>query len=376
MTTIRTGYLTSADPPLSANDYITSPSNIYYAILQGDNNFVEYRGSFPVTSQPVWSTNTVVPDPLGSQAAQQPDGNFVVSTLALVNSEQLVWNPIFATNTSSNGQPSFAALGDDGAFTINTGTPANPGTKLFSNNFSDPVVSTDITSLTYDLASLTLVSSEDVVGASQICANDTPSIVTCTLSLALGYTKTDTFSFQASQSISLGFKSSTMVGVPGVGGETAEWSITGTIGFQEGTSKSDSETKTFSSTAQIPVPARSTYKAEIIGEQETADIPFTYTGIATHQSGATSPVTGSGTFTGTDSGLFTSNFTCIDSPTHCADPTDVLPPIPLPRAAVDEPSGALLLAMAMLAIAVVRWARRRAQPPARSSIPVAGIVRA
>ena len=40
MTTVYAGYLTSADPPLSANDYIMSPSNIYYAILQGDSNFV------------------------------------------------------------------------------------------------------------------------------------------------------------------------------------------------------------------------------------------------------------------------------------------------------------------------------------------------
>jgi hypothetical protein len=240
MTTVYAGYLTSADPPLSANDYIMSPSNIYYAILQGDSNFVEYRGSIPAMSEPVWSTGTGCScDNSSVIATQQTDGNFVLYLPGFSSPPP----GLYATNTFG-GPPSFAALGDDGAFTINTGTPANPGAQLWSNNFSDPVVSTDITSLTYDLSKLMLVSSEDVVGASQICANDTPSIVTCTLSLALGYTKTDTFSFQASQSISLGFKSSTMVGVPGVGGETAEWSITGTIGFQEGTSKSDSETKT------------------------------------------------------------------------------------------------------------------------------------
>ena len=179
----------------------------------------------------------------------------------------------------------FAKLSDEGTFTISAGTPSAPGKQIFSNNVNDPVESVDIESITYDFDHVRASPPDNITGVIQNCVNNTPTEFTCSLSLALNYTKTNTFTFTANQSIQLGYKVSAKVAVPGIAEGSTEWSVTGTIGFMEGRSDAETEARTFTSGASIPIPARTTYKAGVVGQSVDATIPFTYTGTGTYNSG-------------------------------------------------------------------------------------------
>jgi len=57
--------------------------------------------------------------------------------------------PFWLTRTAQAAKGAFfAALSDEGTFTISSGTPTAPGEQIFSNNVNDPVTSVDITSIT------------------------------------------------------------------------------------------------------------------------------------------------------------------------------------------------------------------------------------
>jgi hypothetical protein len=180
--------------------------------------------------------------------------------------------------------------------------------------------------ITYDFAHTRVSPSSQIFGASQTCINKLPTEPTCTLSPALNYTKTNTFTFTANQSIQLGFKSTTKLGVPGIGEQSAEWSIMGTAGFTEGTSDAESEGRSFTSGVSIPVPAATTYRGQLVGELVDATIPYTYTGAATYNSGKTATVNASGVYNGVDTGQFTIELTCIQTPGGC--PTGILSVLP------------------------------------------------
>lgn len=68
--------LTNTNQTLLQNEYLVSSNKEYFAIMQGDGNFVIYKGSGPNNNKGVvWDTSTVGEE---SYAIMQSDGNFVI----------------------------------------------------------------------------------------------------------------------------------------------------------------------------------------------------------------------------------------------------------------------------------------------------------
>jgi hypothetical protein len=313
---------------LCADHQFRSPSGVYTALLQGDGVFVVVRGDPTNPANLAWQSGKTTHS-VEVAAGLTDYGDFIVYRFVLCCGGSAAYlDPVWSTGTAQSAKGTFfAKLSDEGTFTINSGTLSAPGKQIFSNNVNDPVVSVDITSITYDFAHTRVSPPSQVFGASQTCINRLPTEASCNLSLALNYTKTNTFTFTANQSISLGFKSTTKLGVPGVGEQTAEWSIMGTAGFTEGKSDAESEGRTFTSGVTIPLPASTTYKGQLVGELVDATIPFTYTGTATYKSGKTATVVDvSGIYNGVDTGQFTIELTCVRTPGGC--PNGILANLP------------------------------------------------
>jgi hypothetical protein len=294
-----------------------SPSGVYSALLQPDGDFVVARGDPTDPANIVWHTGKT------GQAldfgAGLLRGSFIVYAFVPIGNRDLFILERFFSLTSETAQGNyFAKLSDEGTFTISAGTPSAPGKQIFSNNVDDPVESVDIESIAYDFEHVRSSPPDQRTGATQLCVNNIPGEFTCNLSLALSYTKTNTFTFSANQSIQLGYKSTAKVGLPGVGEASAEWSITGTVGFMEGRSDADSQARTFTSSGSVAVPPQTTYRASIIGTEVDATIPFTYTGTATYKSGKTAHLVDvQGEYNGVDTGEFTVQVTCVQTPGGC-----------------------------------------------------------
>ena len=294
-----------------------SPSGIYTALLQHDGDFVVARGDPTDPANIVWHTGKT------GQAldfgAGLLNGSFIIYAFVPVgNGGAFILERFFSlTNETAQGNY-FAKLSDEGTFTISAGTPSAPGKQIFSNNVNDPVESVDIESITYDFDHVRASPPDNITGVIQNCVNNTPTEFTCSLSLALNYTKTNTFTFTANQSIQLGYKASAKVGAPGIAEGSTEWSVTGTIGFMEGRSDAETEARTFTSGASIPIPARTTYKAGVVGQSVDATIPFTYTGTGTYSSGKTARLVDvAGEYNGVDTGQFTIQVSCVQTPGGC-----------------------------------------------------------
>lgn len=64
---------------LTTNQYLVSPNQNYFAIMQADGNFVVYRGSWPGDNKGfVWQTSTNASNGNPSFAIMQGDGNFLI----------------------------------------------------------------------------------------------------------------------------------------------------------------------------------------------------------------------------------------------------------------------------------------------------------
>ncbi len=108
-----TALLTNAT--LRPDDYITSPSGTYAAVMQGDGNLVVYRGMRFIEKNAVWASNTGG-RPLGLYiAVMQADGNLVIYQGENFISEHAIW----ATHTHGSPGTDFTAqVADDGTLYI------------------------------------------------------------------------------------------------------------------------------------------------------------------------------------------------------------------------------------------------------------------
>jgi hypothetical protein len=342
------------DARMFAGDYITSPSQVYWAVQQNDGNFVVYRGSNAVNSgPPAWATGVSSTNLGGFFNHMQTDGNFVIYTSA-TGLDQGTVVPVYATHTDGAIGSYFASLADNGEFAVYQGTdPDHAGSKLFSNHVNDPATSINIASITYDFAHATIGATDAISGSSATLTNNTPTQQSYDVTLSLSYEKTSTWTWDLSESLTLGVKSTSQVGVPGLGNTEVQFSISETTTFSEGQSTSTSTTKTFTGGNTIAVPADSVYQSSIVGQHVKYNIPYTFEGVATYHSGAISNIIGSGIFNGADGTLFQITTTCVSAPGGC-DAAAVLPVLPaIPVLPVPEPATFLLLPTALVAAVIL-----------------------
>lgn len=346
--------------------YITSPSGVYVAYLTPTVQFEVQRGSTPNPSgnNGVWATPQLnIGTPQYPSANLFPNGEF--DLYGNSNSPAYVVSPRTGDRSGAT-----LSLSDSGTLTINQGRSPGPlGAQYFSNNISDPVTSIALSDINYDLAHPTNTKITQVSAASNLLKNNTAQTQPIATSLSLSYTKTSSWNFGVSEAISLGLKSTSSVGVPGIGQESAELSLTSTTTISSGTGQSDSVATGFGIGIPANVPAFSTYQTKLSGMTETFDVPYTWDGVATYSTGATADIHGRGVFSGGDTGDFTAEIDCISTPGGCPTGPVFLEPVgpgsgvPTP---VPEPGSLPLLSAALMAMAGIRrlWTRprRRAGP--------------
>ncbi len=359
--------------------YITSPSGVYVAYLLPTVQFEVQRGSTP--NPPPSGTNGVWATPqLNIGTPQYASANlFPTGEFDLYGNSN---SPAYTVSPSSGDRSGATlSLSDSGTLTINQGRSPGPlGAQYFSNNISDPVTSIALSDINYDLAHPTNTKITQVSAASNLLKNNTAQTQSIATSLSLAYTKTSSWNFGLSEAIAIGLKSTSSVGVPGVGQELLELSLTSTTTISSGTGQSDTFNTGFSTGIPASVPPFSTYQTKLSGMAETFDVPYTWDGVATYSTGATADIHGSGVFSGGDTGVFTTEVDCIQTPGGCPTgpvseelvgggglgsgvPVGVPSPIP-------EPASLPLLPAALMATVVIRRLRTR---PGRRAGPARGM---
>jgi len=137
--------------------------------------------------------------------------------------------------------------------------------------------------------------------APTIVEND--SGITQTSTRALSFTKSESSTFEFSQSIEIGVALEFSAGVPLIGGSKTTVSVTATSTFTTGSTTSTSETDSIS--AAIVAPPHTRITAYIQGQEYKSDIPYTAHVIKYYYDGTT----GSGVVTGVFKGVSVNEFT-------------------------------------------------------------------
>lgn len=292
---------------------IYSPSLVYSAELQGDGNFVEWRGSnVLVSSNLAWSLG-LTSGSGGFVAEMQNNGNFVIygpNNISTVHG---------ATNSAQSAIDSsyFATLNDNGAFTIRAGTPTSPGTQIYSNNVNNPVKGITLKSLTYNLSQATISSLGIAAGGSYTAVNNTSRTQTFLPLLSLTHSDSQTYNWSLSEAISASVTASFQVGVPTVDDNNLSVTIGSTTTITGGTSNTSGDAVTDTLQADIVVPPHATYKAVMTGQTAYLDVPYTFTGIAYYNNGQNAAISGSGIFDGVSTGDFSVIIDCVVQEPTC-----------------------------------------------------------
>jgi hypothetical protein len=350
---------------LVPGDYIKSPGGVYYATLLTNGQFVVSQGTDPAISglHPVWETSPV------TKVVNPAIGFAGGAAIIYSRTEPDIYDGF--GNFSNPEDGTVVSLADNGTLTVDSGTkPGHPVQQTFSNNVDDPLVKYDMTGITYDLAHPTITSSSPIAGLVFI-GNNTAGTLTQEYdpTLTLTYTKASTWGFSVSEAVTLGLKETVDVGVPGVGKEATEFNLSETTTIGSSLGETTTKTTTYSIMHRLSVPAHSKYEAIITATQDTFEIPFTYTGIAEYEDGATVPVDGSGMFKGTDTGVFEVTTTCISDPHGCVSPTTLSAPDPAP---VPEPSTWAMLLIGFLGVGAAGYRASRSKRADESATALRG----
>lgn len=375
-----TAYLGYIPPntTLFAGDYLTSPSGVWYATIGPSpnsitaNNFMVRPGSNPTVAPGVGSL--LLPDADNGNAdlggfylSMQGDGNLVLYTSA-TGQAQGTTLPVVASGTNT-GVPHYAALADDGTFTMGPGQSPQTasGPVDYIAYLGAPVSSIELDSLSYDFSAATLRDVSTVGKGAYTFVNTTELTQQGQGIVNISYTRSDSFSFAVSNTVGVTINSSVSVGVPGIAQTSLSVGITDSTTITKGQTETTSTQIQFSAGFRPSVPPLSEYLVTVTGQQATYDVPYTWTGIATYtgeEGSFTAPVVGSGVFTGSAEGNFVATVSCVIAvlPQTCDD----VAPYSITLSPVPEPATAALFALGLLAAAVAARRRARGRHPLRA----------
>jgi hypothetical protein len=270
---------------LQLNEYLTSPSGYFFAIMQGDGHFCVYRGSGPQSSAGyLWGSDNIGPN--GSYSAvMQSDGNFCVYN----QSGGYLWGI-----GAHSGGPFTLCMQDDGNLCV-----YGAGGWVWGSQVTDPVTDcTNITAIKFDVSKATYVSVTPGNVYSTQVSNTTPTPQVSTIGGS--YTVTETSGWSNALSLKIGVKTSFKTGLPVVAEGQVEISAEVTDTYTWNGSSSAATAFTFS--AAVNVPPNSTMKCNVMVSMSTIALPYALTGTLLYASGATAQGTLQGTYTGTTSG--------------------------------------------------------------------------
>lgn len=355
------------------NDYTTSPSGVYYgmfAVNVGANNqpngyeFWIVPGSSPSVSGCCNGYSPVVGQSDtnlgGFFARMESNGTLTVYTSATGTNQGTVL-PVGAINTTQVAQPPyFAQVGDDGSFTIYSGSAPtsndNSGSVFSVNNSHGAVSSINLQSITYNYSKAAYTSQTGVGWLDADYTNSTSLPQQQDGTVNVSYNQTATLSFSVADAVGEGISANVTWGIPGIAKDSLGFQITNTTTVTHGHADSTSTTVSFTAGARPVVPPGETYNIKVTATAASYTIPYTWTGLATYADGTTAEVAGTGLFDGASQGDFQVTTTCISD--NCSallgsitQPAEIMP--------VPEPGTWLLFSLGLLALAGLRRMRRR-----------------
>jgi hypothetical protein len=320
---------------LKTNEYLRSKNGLFHAVIQGDGNFIVYRGDWWEAKEPsaLWAVygpaadqasdaaykgwvaeneNRIVkrddrgetkagpgPSPGQACAVMQPDGNFCLYKDVRLGVDSLyarcAWDLWRIKNRQDKGDNHWAVLEDDGVFGVR---PDGKDKWFFSSGKHDSIdeKTLKLSKMDYDLEHATLTPNGPQKGGGEIIAgpNDTQSEQSTLL--ALTYTETTAIGYKTTTSLALGSKFTGDIGIPGVAGGKVEVSTTMTQSFEWNKTTTKSESRTF----QLPVKVqpKESVVGRMIWSESSISVPYRLKGTVKFKSGKELPVSVRGIYEG------------------------------------------------------------------------------
>jgi Clostridium epsilon toxin ETX/Bacillus mosquitocidal toxin MTX2 len=286
---------------LVQNDYLVSPSGLFFCLMQTDGNLVVYRGAGPQDQ------NTYGPALWSTATGAQPTGDYF---LQLTNQATLsLWTgtPDAPGSQYWNGQPDpnsagnyFLSMQDDGNLVLYPGTdPSNQqGGSLWSSHYMDPIVSVvSVQSLTYDLSAGQILQTQP----DDIYSITVPNPTDATQNPTFSKTETveETAGWSDSLTLAAGITASYSAQIPFIMKGKIEVSLSVTNNYTWNGSETIS--KSWSFTAPVKVPPHETIKLTVSVRVSQISVPYTLQALFQLQSGYQVPGTVSGVYSGTTS---------------------------------------------------------------------------
>ena len=285
--------------PLRDGQYLRSKNGLFVAVMQGDGNFVVYRGTSPNDQHGhLWAHDHNVGG-CPCFAVVQGDGNFVVYHGTGQNNQHDV---IWASNKYSDSYsgPYVGIMQDDGNFVVYHGRSNDDRRDVqWATNQTDSVQSYDsLNAFNYDLSKGHINKISNIQILRQDVSNNTDFQSTSTISGSLQTSEASSWADTITKTY--GIKGTSELTLPIVGGkQTIEISYEYQNTHMDG--GSSTATTQWQYTSQVVLPPHTS--GTLTGMATVADIvvPYTLTGTVVFQSGTRMPATVSGMYTGTNS---------------------------------------------------------------------------
>lgn len=254
---------------LAVFDYLYSDNQCFQLILgPGGNLYVDAQGNPGYPPRYLWNNGVNISDGQPYVAVMQGDGNFVVYRGATPSAGNAVW----ATNTAGPVGQYVAVMQNDGNFVVYRGTTPSAGNAIWATNTAVfNIARVDVSNPTYDLAHAVLSNPQLAAEFTQILTNRTKVEQSETFTFECDYQETQSWS--TTWGIKVGISLSMKVSIPiinqdGTLGLSAESTWNTTTGGQV------SETKKYTETVPVKVPPHSNVTCRATVTTGAVSVPF------------------------------------------------------------------------------------------------------
>jgi len=281
------------------DDYLVSPSRIYFGILEGDGKFVIYRGGSPEDRHDaLWSTS--VSDSKLAKSAQQifvsfshdayVDNPVYIRTVARRDESPVgpryysLWTSGKVNLKKPKTDTIKAGVEDDGNFclyVLGQGEPSSEARVGWKSNKTDPVVEYIVDRIEYDTPRAKIGVRKDTQILEQTLTNNSSRDQSMQMSKSTSTTVLSSWSNTTGFKATVGGK--VTVGVPGVSSGEANWSFEVSNTFTLGGSTSTTSQIGFN--FNLLVPANATYRGWAQIQEVEFELPYTVFGELHFKSG-------------------------------------------------------------------------------------------
>ena len=273
---------------LLEGDYMVASNGIFYAILQGDGNFVVYPGTGPDGRQggALWYSGPHA-RPAGTTFSldMQPDGNLVMYT-----------NPgnvgVWSSGTSGTN---YALMQQNGEFVIYAGAPGSGGPAVWRSNVSYTMTRMEVFGVSYDLARATLSDPQVAAYVEQVYRNDSSIDQQQIFQWEVAYEEARSWS--SSLGGSIGIAAEFKGGVPLVGPE-GKVTISASVTFEETVGGESRKVETLTGTFPLTVPPFTHLEASTVVTVAAVTVPYTANAKYFFDNGVVLQATVNGVFAG------------------------------------------------------------------------------